>query len=637
MRTTRILVPLAFGAIVVACGSVPNDPGARIVPPAGVIRGTVIYQGPHPCSRNGHIVGNAIVLVFDRRNPPPPNGLANTAVNFGDVTGDRLFADEPRYQGNDATYCPVDHGFTEPITASGQFEIAPLVGGSYELQAFFDYTGDWLPEFKFRNLPEQGDIAGGAIDTADALKPINAGNPNYQPRFVSVEVGVARSVSTLPSGLPNPIPNYDIPSTGYVTDNVTVTIGLPLALTRPYSYAQGEAVNLGTGATSIALSVTQSSDQKGDISKVPGALESASDQSNSYYLPVLTIPQDLQVFAPPTAQLPALPSIASVNNFESKFPHLKLQWGVPPPELSIATGLPFHMQIAPFASGNPQGGGFSVWENAALDPATQTYVPQQIAEGNGVPSLWPLIVLSKLVDDWAPDANGNFHTLDPASLTPQGDPKNPVVVIQGITLLGGADPSKDSLFSTALGYIVGNTYFDSQGRPKIFKQDHVTVMLRPSVICFDTLFDATNPDKRGTLVTPYLTGPTADVPNQNPNQQYPLVPTDLLDNADPKRQSVKNLVSKVVQGCLPKGRYAINVVYPDGQAWTVPNEAGACSGTEGATDYSGLTCTLKQRPVLLSQGNRAVVEVVGPQDPSNCSSAAGKVPPTPVQCQAQAQ
>jgi hypothetical protein len=580
--------------------------------------------------------------VFDRRNPPAPNGLANTAVNFGDVTGDRLFADEPRYPGNDATYCPANQGFTDTITASGSFEIAPVAGGSYELQAFFDYTGDWLPEFKFRNLPEQGDIAGGAIDTADALRPINAGNPNYQPRFVPVEVGVARSVSTLPSGLPNPIPNYDIPSTGFVTDNVTVTIGLPLALTRPYSYAQGEAVTLGSGAANIALSVAQSSDQPGDMSTLPAALESASDPDQAYYLPVLTIPQDLQVLAPPTAQPPALPSPASVNNFESKFPHLKLQWGVPQAELSPATDptKPFRMQIAPFASGNPQGGGFSVWENAALDPATQTYTPQQIAEGNNAPFLWPLIVLSKLVDDYAPDVRGKFHTLDPASLTPQGDPKSPVVVMQGITLLGGADPSKDSLFATGLPYILGGTYVDSQGRPKIFKQDHVTVMLRPSVICFDTLFDATSPDKRGTLVTPYLTGPTSDVPNQNPNQQYPLVPTDLLTNTDPKRQSVKNLVSKVVQGCLPKGRYAINVVYPDGQAWTVPNEAGACSGTEGETKYSDqpVHCAASAanvRPVLLSQGNRAVVEVVGPQDPSNCSSAPGKVPPTPVQCLAQ--
>jgi hypothetical protein len=201
--------------------------------------------------------------------------------------------------------------------------------------------------------------------------------------------------------------------------------------------------------------------------------------------------------------------------------------------------------------------------------------------------------------------------------------------MQGITELGSSTANAaDTLVNTVLQYFPnGAGYFDSQtGLPKVFPQDHVTALIRPSVICFNTLFDATNPDKRGTLVTPYRTGKSAD---GKPDQ--PIVPNDLLTNDDPTRQSVKPLVKEITPGCLPKGRYAINLVYPDGQAWTVPNEAGACSGSEGATDFRGLTCTLKQRPVLLSQGNRAVVEVVDPQDPSNCT-AAGKVPPTPPQC-----
>ena len=137
------------------------------------------------------------------------------------------------------------------------------------------------------------------------------------------------------------------------------------------------------------------------------------------------------------------------------------------------------------------------------------------------------------------------------------------------------------MFSSLTG-----SYFDN-GQPIVFKQDHVTVLLRPSVICFDSFFDATNPDKRGTLVAPYLTGDSADIncngtsctPAPVPNS--PIVPTDLLDNGDIHRAQVSALVSATREGCLPTGRYAINVVYPDGQAWTVPNEAGACSGSEG--------------------------------------------------------
>src|SRR5215472_6639958 len=96
---------LGVGILVAqACLDVPIDDqrsDSRLFPPRGVIRGTVLYQGPHPCSQNGHIVGNAVLLIFDANNPPPPTGLATTAINFGTVTGDVLFAEEPRNTGTD--------------------------------------------------------------------------------------------------------------------------------------------------------------------------------------------------------------------------------------------------------------------------------------------------------------------------------------------------------------------------------------------------------------------------------------------------------------------------------------------------------------------------------------------------------
>ena len=62
----------------------------------------------------------------------------------------------------------------------------------------------------------------------------------------------------------------------------------------------------------------------------------------------------------------------------------------------------------------------------------------------------------------------------------------------------------------------------------------------------------------------------------------------------------------------------INVVYPDGQAWTVPNEAGACSAVEGSTDWTDLTCTIQPRPIVRLAGNRrAVVEAVAASNPAN--------------------
>src|SRR5439155_8268696 len=71
-------------------------------------------------------------------------------------------------------------------------------------------------------------------------------------------------------------------------------------------------------------------------------------------------------------------------------------------------------------------------------------------------------------------------------------------------------------------------------------------------------------------------------------------------------------VRDVKIGCLPKGRYAISAVYPTAQAWTTPNEMGACARTEGFTTGGNtpVTCTSRARPVLLSQGARAVLEIV---------------------------
>jgi hypothetical protein len=615
-------------ATAAACGSVPDDPGARIFAPAGVIRGSVLYQGPRPCSSNGHIVGAAILFVFDRRNPPPPNGLATLPVNFADVTGDALFPNEPRYTGSDV-YCPAAAGFTETITVTAPFAISPLVGGSYMVQSFYDYTGDFLPTFKFRQLPERGDIGGGDLDTADALKAINAGNPNYAPHFLAVDVGIPQ-----PLQQGQTIPTYNIPSTGFVADNVAITIGQPLPYTRPYFWAQGVAATYQAGPPSAVQQtvVQDSSCTHGTTGPESNSCPTGDDgiqntaETNDDYKPILTIPQDLAVLSPPAGT-----DIDGANMFDATFPHLKLVFGVPPSEQPCATNgactatasgtvNPYHFQL--------DNTGFQVWQNGFLDQASQQWLPLQIPEGNNLPMLWPMVILSKLVDDQAdPKGSGGpdpKHGNDPASLTAQGDATHPVVIMQGITLLG--QPSSigapDTFLGTAVagGALGTNTIFPSSG-PTVFKQDHLMVALRPSVICFNHLFDSPPAsDTRGVLVSPYSSNTIAS--GTGGGGTGPIVPTDLLtiDEAATKRFPVTNLVNSVKYGCLPKGRYAINVVYPDGQAWTVPNEAGACSGSEGSTDVSALTCTIKPRPVLYSQGNRAVVEIVGPTNPQSCQN-----------------
>jgi hypothetical protein len=575
-----VLIAMSY-SLVAACGSVPNDPGARVFPPGGVIRGTIVYQGPRPCSREGHVVGNAVVLAFDRRNLPPPDGFASAPKNFTNVTGDALFADEARYTGADL-YCPAQAGFGETVTASAPFEIAPVAGASYEIRAFFDMTGDFLPEFTIRNLPERGDIGGGAIDTTDAVKAINFGNLDYRPRYLPVEVGLP--VPPAGDASPSTIPDYAIPNSGFVAQNVTASLAAPFRTTRPYFYPQGERAMFDLAQPSeLSFEVTQSSDEPaiGSIG-IEGAAEV---DPNS--LPVLTIPQDIGILAPPIH-----PSPASAAFYESRFPRLRLQWGVPSAEFGRATSTPFQMQVAPVGQGI-DGVGLFVWQNATLNPVSQMYEPQGIPEGGGVPELWPQVVLTKLSD---PHANG-----------PQ-----PLVVLPTITLLAGS--VSDSLAETRGAAMRGELYdvADPQRpRPVVFVQDHVTVALRPSVICVSSSVNG------GVLVTPHPVAATADIDCSNSpcvesgTPAHPIVPADLLEK-------LSSVVSAAATGCLPIGRYAINVVYPNGQAWTVPNEAGLCSEAEGTTDFSRLTCTLKPRPVLYSQGPRAFVEVVAARDPAYC-------------------
>ena len=194
---------------------------------------------------------------------------------------------------------------------------------------------------------------------------------------------------------------------------------------------------------------------------------------------------------------------ANVNNFESKFPRLSSTRPSAPPKLrwrrpSRFTSRSRHPGRPMPAPGD--GRRFNVWQNALFDPTKQAWEPQDIPEGGGVPSLWPLVVLTKL-----------DTSTEPARASPRrATPTHPVIILQGITLLGGdgtGDPTKaDSLFNTRHGRGVRLAL-----RPGVRAADRLhagspTVLVRPAVICFDTLFDATNPDKRGTIVTPHLFG-----------------------------------------------------------------------------------------------------------------------------------
>lgn len=556
-----LLVGLSF----VACGTVPVDDqrnDRRLVPPRGVIRGTVTYQGPRPCSKDGHIVGNAVISVFDRRNPPPPVGVATRPVNFVAVQGDALFANEPRSVGPELS-CPPEN---ERVTASATFAIAPLEGASYVVTAFYDRRGRFFPSFAFRNQPEAGDLSGGHLDLEDAAR--NTSEEARRPVLLPVDVGVP---SPAPAG---EIPDFTIDERGFVADNVPVTIGSVVPFLRPVFRPQ--AIDRDTGRITS------------EASDLPPPLTSdANPTGDPLAVPLVAVPQDLEVLAPP-ASAADVPLAA----WQRSFPTVRLAWAVEGAETESATRpTPFGLTLPPAP---PQGsGGILVWGRG-----------QAIAEDPRLQELWPQITFVKLADD-------PTRTFDPQSLVVQGtpeetnvtgQPRKPIVVLTGIPLLGdSARAAVDGPVPTA--------------PTTSALRDHLTVLLRPAALCFDPR----RVDLGALYVTPHLVGRSADAAEAG---EKPLFDQEAVLST--------GRVREVRRGCLPAGRYAMAVTYPNGQSWTVPNEMGGCARAEGATAIgpTPTTCTTKPRDVVLSQGARGVVEIVAPAG----GDAACAEAPVPREC-----
>lgn len=563
MKPARALHALFFVSSVVAaqvaCDGVPIDEernDRRLILPSGVIRGTVTYTGPRPCSRDGHIVGNAVISVWRKNNPPPPAGVATTPVNFVAVPGDVLFANERPSIAKDID-CPTD---ASQVTVSSPFAIAPLDAATYIVTAFYDRRGRFWPTFRFRNQPESGDLAGGYFDIEDARK--NATDPTYRPIFLPVDVGHPKA-----GGAPGEL---EIGDNGYVADNVAVDIGTRVPWTRPVFFPQG--LDRASGA------VVDSAERL-DGTDPPAALST----------PIVAMTQDAKIFAPP-----ANATGATLAAYQEGFPSVRLVWGVPDAERDAATSAsqPFGLQLPPTP---PQGkGGLLLFARGGSIP-----------ENPAVPAMWPLVTFVKLADD--PRRSVDAQSLVIQGTTEEtivtGKPRKPIVVLQGIPLLG------DSIAKTVTSPV-------PSGPTTAALVDHMTVLLRPAVLCFDPRAV----DVGGLLVTPYLTGRSSDATETGDKPLF-----------DQAAVTANPLVRDVVRGCLPTGRYAMSVVYPNGQSWIVPNEMGSCARAEGNTNVGvgdPATCSDKPRPVLLSQGVRAVLEIVGPGGTDNVCDAH----PVPKQC-----
>jgi hypothetical protein len=140
--------------------------------------------------------------------------------------------------------------------------------------------------------------------------------------------------------------------------------------------------------------------------------------------------------------------------------------------------------------------------------------------------------------------------------------------------------------------------------------DELTVNMRPSAICLDPL----DPRSPVTVVTPSIKALNGEAAIDD----LPDLRAKIAARFGRQAGEVR-----IVEGCLPPGSYAINLVYGTGQAWTMPNEAGICQGP--LEQPGGIGCIQQGqpgRPLLASQ--QARVWVAGQQTSGYCAGIAGQ-------------
>lgn len=513
LSTALFLPALALGGCEDPETFVPqNEHGG----PSGVIDGTLLYAGPPPCTENNAIVGNALLLAFDTRLLPPPEGLGTSAASIAVIPGETLFAGiraSLEFDPSGARKCP--DPMAPPVTVSASWAVAPLPAGKYQVRGFFDRDGDFDPVFSIANLPSAGDVGGGAIENAtEALE----GKP---PIYREISLGTAG-----PNG------NLIIPEEGARTSGVAVTLGLVLPLERPVFY--------------------------------PSAVGDMTPSANTDPRRVV-MPSDFQF------------SVFGAD--ETAFIRITMTAGVAPEEIEAASVSPFFMPV------KPPPAFFIAVQDVNRDGKYDAM--DRVPDSALLPSLYPLSLFTRLVDG--------------QKLVSQPRPR---VIMQGLTLY-------KTLLDTAM--VAPQNPDPMNPMPTVPFQaadPQIVVALRPAAACIDPL----DPSKPGVLVV---------------SRETDAAGTKILANEEIVKAGLQAQFGRpfnIVYGCLPEGQYAMNLIYPTGQAWTLPNEGGVCAPLEPQTaDGTKCQSATSARARLASQ--EAMVVVGPPGDPTYCAEH-----PTPAEC-----
>jgi hypothetical protein len=262
----------------------------------------------------------------------------------------------------------------------------------------------------------------------------------------------------------------------------------------------------------------------------------------------------------------------SVTGAEGSLLRVQLTAGVDPSEAAAASAS--HVDLAVTGSATFAFSWQDVNGDGMIDLAHD-----HVAASNLIPALFPLSIFTKLA---SPTDHLTLQT-------------SPFVVIQGLTIY------KDLLTTVGIG---GNPTQPIAPSPDVF------AAITPAVLCLDP--SDFSPAARAKLVLTHL----KDCQGMN----------NVLMDAGATTMALQQQFGRpvdLVEGCLPQGRYMMNLIYGTGQAWFVPNEIGVCAASEPES-ADGTTCVgttpkgLTARARLASQDRWLTVGA--PDDASYCMS-----------------
>ncbi|MBI5493882.1 MAG: hypothetical protein HY904_02580 [Deltaproteobacteria bacterium] len=174
---------------VLSAGCVTSVDGCLVPPvtdttePQGVVRGSVVYDGPVPAA-TAPAAGNVLLFLHAEHNPPPPRG-SGRPVTFAVVPRAALFPEGAR----DGVH-------------SAPFSIPLVPPGRYTVRALLDTRGDFEPFALTRASASRGDVAGGLVEQRDGRPALQVVEVRGGAEAASITVTLSAAAATLASDAP---------------------------------------------------------------------------------------------------------------------------------------------------------------------------------------------------------------------------------------------------------------------------------------------------------------------------------------------------------------------------------------------------------------------------------------------------